>query len=130
MVWIDQVTGYSATAGECLVEVKPDALYMGPEGLRPSSCVEFIAQTYGFVWICHVIKNVDPNSRGMSVAMLAAFRNVRFASPDKMRKVGAGDRLVCQISGIRWLGSITSFQGRVLLGEELLAEAQMRTFSQ
>lgn len=130
MVWIDWVTEYGPTAGECLIDVKADALYMSPEGLRPSSLVEFIAQTYGFVWICHVTRNLDPTSKGMSVAMLAAFKDVKFAPPPAMKAVKAGDRLVCKISGIRAMGPITSFRGQVWNGDTLLAEAQMRTFSQ
>jgi predicted hotdog family 3-hydroxylacyl-ACP dehydratase len=130
MVWIDWVTRYSAVDGECLVDVKKDALYMGAEGLRPSSCVEFIAQTYGFVWICYVTKVLDPTSKGMSVAMLAAFKDVKFAAPEVIQGVKQGDRLVCKISGIRAMGPITSFQGEVWKGDILLTQAQMRTFSQ
>jgi len=129
MVWIDWVTAYGPSAGECIVDIKEDALYMSPDGLRQSSLIEFIAQTYGFVWICHVTRNLDPTSKGMSVAMLAAFKDVKFAPPSVLRKVKAGDSLVCKISGIRNMGPITGFRGQVLLGETILAEAQMRTFS-
>ncbi|MBX3022100.1 MAG: hypothetical protein KF799_10540 [Bdellovibrionales bacterium] len=130
MVWIDWVTAYGPTAGECLIDVKENALYMSPEGLRSSSLIEFIAQTYGFMWICQVTRNVDPTSKGMSVAMLAAFKDVKLASPEVLRRVKGGDTLVCNISGIRAMGPITSFRGIVKLGNVILAEAQMRTFSQ
>src|SRR5690606_1117271 len=109
--WIDWVTEFSKDSGVCVVEIKKDALYMSPEGLRPSSCLEFIAQTYGFVWICYVTRVLDPNTKGMSVAMLAAFREVRFATPQQMAQVKDGDKLICKISGIRPLGPITSFRG-------------------
>ncbi|NJL25529.1 MAG: hypothetical protein HC902_10395 [Calothrix sp. SM1_5_4] len=49
MVWIDEVTDYSASGGECLVRVKQNALYMGPQGLRASSCLELMAQAYAFL---------------------------------------------------------------------------------
>lgn len=130
MIWIDRITDWGATEGASEVDVRTDAHYMSPEGLRPSSCIEIIAQTYGLVWTCHVIYNVDPNSKGMSVAMLAAFKDVKFAPPDVMRTVKEGDRLICRISKVRWVGPIASFRGEVWLGETLLAEAGMRTFSQ
>lgn len=130
MVWIDWITDYGPTHGECLIDVKPDALYMSPEGLRPSSCVEFIAQTYGFVWIAYVTRVLDPDAKGMSIAMLAAFKDVTFAPPDVMRSVKPGDRLVCKISGLRRLGPITTLRGQLFNGATLLAEGQIRTFSQ
>lgn len=130
MVWIDYVTAFSATAGECIIDINKDALYMGPEGLRPSSCVEFIAQTYGFMWICQITRVLDPSSKGMSVAMLAAFKDVKFATPEVMRSVKHGDRLISKISGARPMGPITLFRGEVRFGEILLAEAQMRTYSE
>lgn len=130
MIWVDRITDYAATEGASEIDVRTDAHYMSPEGLRPSSCVEMIAQTYGLVWTCHVIKNVDPQSKGMSVAMLAAFKDVKFASPSVMAGVREGDRLVVKISKVRWVGPIASFRGEVWKGDVLLAEAGMRTFSQ
>lgn len=130
MVWIDYVTAYGATEGAATIEIKGDALYMSPEGLRPSSLIEMIAQTYGFVWICHVTRNLDPTSKGMSVAMLAAFKDVKFAPPSALAKIKHGDVLNCKVSNLKRKGPVTMFQGHIWHGDVLLAEADMRTYSQ
>jgi predicted hotdog family 3-hydroxylacyl-ACP dehydratase len=128
MVWIDEVMRYAADGGECRVQVRANALYMSASGLRASSCLEFIAQAYGFIWICHITRNVDPHAKAMERAMLAAFKNARFDN-SALREVKDGDTLTVDISGIRVMGPITAFHGEVLRQGTRLCEVQMRTFS-
>lgn len=130
MVWIDWVDRFGATEGACTVDVKADALYMSAEGVRPTALIEFMAQTYGFVWICHVTRNVDPTSKGMAVAMLAAFKNVTFAPAAAFTRVRPSDQLHCSVFNMRRMGPITSFRGHVEHNGVVLAEADMRTYSE
>ena len=130
MVWVDKVLDWSRNHGEVLIEVKGDALYMSPEGLRPSSLLEFIAQAYGFCWICYTIYVLDPGSNGMAQAMVAGFKEAQFAPPSAMRKVRPGDTLRVKLSDMRRKGPITFLRGQVWHGEVLLADSEMRTFSQ
>ena len=130
MVWVDQVIDFSLNHGEVVVEVKGDALYMSPEGLRASSLLEFIAQAYGFVWICYVKHVLDPSSKGMQQAMVAGFKQARFAPPTVLRRVADGDILVVKLTDMRRKGPITFLHGQVWFGNILLGESEMRTFSQ
>lgn len=128
MVWVDEVTKFSSTDGECLVMIKADALYMSSNGLRASSCLEFIAQAFGFVWSCYLTRTLDPASGPMKRAMLVSFKDAHFARPEVLSQVVPGDVLRVPIEGVRAVGSITAFLGKVFKGEELLCEVQMRTF--
>ncbi len=130
MVWIDAVTEYGATAGECVVRVKKDALYMDPDGLRPSACIEFIAQAYGYMSIAYRIYESQPNAKPLKRAFLASIKDARTCSPERLHDVREGDELKVKISGVRMLGPITLFNGQVIRGDELLCTAQMKVFSE
>ena len=130
MVWIDEVIEYGAREGSCLVKIKKDALYMDPEGLRASSCIEFIAQAYGYMSIAYRIYETEPNAKPLKRAFLASIKEAKTCTPDLLRKISDGDELQVKISGIRSMGPITSFNGQVVRGEELLCTAQMKVFSE
>lgn len=129
MVWIDRVMSFGETSGECLVDIKSGELYLGLDALRPSSCLEFIGQAYGFCWIAYVIRVLDPGSLGMKTAMTAAFKDSKFASPADFANVQPGDELRVKLSNLRRKGPITLIQGQVWKGDLLLAESDLRTFS-
>ncbi len=99
MVWIDEVIDYSADGGECLVHLKTRSLYLSPRGLRAPSCLEFIAQAYGFCWIAYVTRVQNPGAAPMSRAFLAAFKDARFAAPARLAQVKAGDTLTVKNLG-------------------------------
>lgn len=130
MVWIDEVVDYGAREGACVVRIKKDALYMDPEGLRASSCIEFIAQAYGYMSIAYRIYESEPNAKPLKRAFLASIKDAKTCAPDRLREVREGDELQVKISGIRALGPITLFNGQVVRGEELLCSAQMKVFSE
>jgi hypothetical protein len=128
MVWVNEVTRFSKIDGECLIHLKPDGLYMGPNGLRPTSCLEFVAQAYGFISTCYITRILDPHAKGMERAMLVSFKDARLAPAEEFAQVRGGETLRVPITGVRDVGPITAFHGEVWLGERLLAEVQMRTF--
>ena len=130
MVWIDEVVNYGAREGTCLVRIKKDALYMDPEGLRASSCMEFIAQAYGYMSIAYRIYESEPDAKPLKRAFLASIKDAKTCAPDRLREVCDGDELQVKISGIRSMGPITLFNGQVVRGEELLCTAQMKVFSE
>ena len=130
MVWIDEVTDYRADGGECWIEIKEDGLYNSDGGIRAPSCLEFIAQAYGFCWIAYVTRVQNPGAAPMQRAFLAAFKDAVFAAPERLAQVKPGDRLVIRISNRRPMGPIAAFKGEVFHRGEVLARAQMRTFSE
>ena len=120
MVWIDEVTGYSEKAGECRVRLKTDGFYMAPGGrLRPTSCLEFIAQAYGFISVCHHIFILNPDSKPLSKAFLASVKDARIPGGDILQQLHPGDLLTIKISGVRQMGPIVMFSGEVLKDAQL-----------
>jgi len=130
MMWVDQILDYGATHGECAVKIKEDGHYMGTEGLRTSSCLEFIAQSYGFISICHRQFSGDPMQKAPSRAFLASFKDARFASEALMKSVRAGDQLIVRITGARQMGPIILFQGQVRRGDDILCDSNMKVFTE
>ncbi len=130
MVWVDQVLRYGATDGECLVKVKGDAHYMSETGMRASACVEFIAQSYGFMSIAYRVFESAPDSKPLKRAFLASISEATFASSQKMAEIRAGDELLVKLSNVRSRGPLTVFHGVVLKGEDVLCDAGMRVFSE
>ncbi len=130
MVWIDDVLEFSEKAGTCRVVLKMDAHYMDESGLRASACLEFIAQAHGFISVCHHIYVLNPDSKPLSKAYLASFKDARLASPEILRTLRTGDELQVYIEGVRTMGQIVMFTGRVKRGDLLLCEAQLKTFKE
>jgi predicted hotdog family 3-hydroxylacyl-ACP dehydratase len=130
MVWIDEVVSFSEKSGECCVRLKADALYMDGNGLRPTSCLEFIAQAYGFISVCHHIHILDPNSKPLSKAFLASINNAHLPSAEALSQLRAGDELSVTVSGVRSMGPIVIFTGRITKGDLLVCEAKMKVFKE
>lgn len=128
MVWVDEVTAFAKTEGECLIHVRQDAYYMSTKGLRASACLELIAQAYGFISTCYITRILNPSAPPMERAMLVSFKDAWFAPSETLARVQSGDVLRVPIDGVRAVGPITAFHGAVWLGETKLCEVQMRTF--
>jgi predicted hotdog family 3-hydroxylacyl-ACP dehydratase len=142
MVWIDQVTALRADGGDCGLTLKPDGLYLGPQGLRRSSLIELIAQAYGFVCAARSVSGANAggaHSAGSGAAgasaprraFLAAIRNAEFFAPVDPALLQPGARLRISVSGERQMGPISMFDGQVHdQAGGLLARASLKVFSE
>ena len=130
MVWIDEVVRFSEKAGECRVTLKADGLYMGAEGLRPTSFLEFVAQAYGFISVCHHVYILDPNSKPLSKAFLASIKNTELPDRATLAELRPGDTLNITIDGVRQMGPIVIFRGQVHCKGATLCTAQMKVFKE
>lgn len=131
MAWLDEVLSCGASAGECRVRVRQDAHYMGPNGMRPSSLIELIAQAYGIMSITHEMIVHGDNAKPLKRAFLAAFSDVIFPSSlEALGSIRDGDLLLARISGIRQIGPITAFHGSVRRGENTLCVAKMKIYTE
>ncbi|MGE4133650.1 MAG: hypothetical protein AB7F86_18580 [Bdellovibrionales bacterium] len=129
MVWIDEIVAVEADSGECRVRMSEDRHFWGRQGLRPSACLEFIAQAYGFCSVAYGLAQ-RPDKPPLKRAFLAAFKDVDFASDAAFDKVVSGEDLRVLIGGVRQIGPITMFSGRVLHKETELCHGQMKVFSE
>jgi len=131
MVWVDQVLDYSDTEGETCLTVKSEGHYMDPQGsMRPSSCLEFIAQSYGFISICQREFSGNPIKSAPKRAFLASFNDAKFAAQSVMKSVKPGDVLNIKVTSVRAMGPIILFSGQVRRGTDTLCETRMKVFSE
>lgn len=131
MVWVDEVLEFSTTAGRTLTVIKNGAHYLDDVGqVRPSSCLEFMAQSYGYISVCARAKSNDPVKTAPKRAFLAAFNDARLASTAIFSQLRPGDQLVTELTGIRAMGPIILFAGQVTRGSDLLCSARMKVFSE
>lgn len=130
MVWIDEVVNFAEKSGQCRLRLKADALYMDQAGLRPTSCLEFIAQAYGFISVCHHIYILDPNSKPLSKAFLASIKDAKLPDENTLKQLHPGDVITISIDGVRQMGPIVLFNGRIHKDNLLICEAQMKVFKE
>ena len=136
MMWIDEVSSFDEKGGEARVLLKQNGYYMDSRGLRPSSVIELIAQTFGFVSVCQglaaqakVSEAVPP---ALKKAFLAAVRDVDLRALEAGPAVEAGTRLVIRVGNIKQFGPIHSFDGWVSSESPSreLARANLKVFSE
>jgi predicted hotdog family 3-hydroxylacyl-ACP dehydratase len=121
MVWVDEVLEYSATGGKTRIVLKAGEHYMDERGrMRPSSCLEFCAQSYAFISICYRAFSGNPVNEAPKRAFLAAFNDAKMAAPEIFERLKTGDELQAEITGARAMGPIVLFQGRVTHGADVL----------
>jgi len=130
MVWIDDVLSYSEKQGHCRIRLKAEGLYMEGDTLRASSCLEFIAQAYGFISVCHHIYIMDPDSKPLSKAFLASIKDAQLPSPEILSSLRAGTELTIHIDGVRAMGPIVMFRGKIMQDDRTICEAQMKVFKE
>ena len=129
MVWVDEILTFSATSGECLVELKDTGLFLGPEGLRPTSCLEFIAQAFGFCSVAHD-RQTAPEAPPLSKAYLAAFSQVTFAPREQFKNLRPGDQVHLRFWDLRKIGPIRAFRGEAAFNGQTLCAGVLKVFCQ
>lgn len=78
MVWVNQILRIDSKGGEALIHLDPKAHYMDREEVRPSSVIEWVAQTFGYVRACQSLMSGDGPTAKISHAYLASFKNLLF----------------------------------------------------
>jgi 3-hydroxymyristoyl/3-hydroxydecanoyl-(acyl carrier protein) dehydratase len=127
MVWIDEIINFTETSGECLTVIRADAHYMSATGLRESSCLEFIAQAYGYCSMAFKRAN-NPGSPPLKRAFLASFKDAKIVGIERLQAIKAGDKISTKFSGVRQIGPITMFNGQAIHDGEVVCETQMKVF--
>lgn len=127
MVWVDKILLAEATHGECVIHMKRESLFWCPEGLRKSSCLEFIAQSYGYGSVAYDHR-VDPSAKPLTKTFLASFKDVWFADAARFASIQSGDDVVVRYSGVRKKGAIIIFEGEALHQGDSLCRAQLKVF--
>ena len=127
MVWVDEIVTFDETSGECRVVMLDGAHFLGAEGLRSTSCLEFIAQAYGYCSVAFS-RQKDPNAPPLKKAFLASFKDVVFADSARIAQVKVGDLVQAKFSGVRHIGPIALFNGVAVHAGEVICQAQLKVF--
>ncbi len=127
MVWVDEILKFDENSGECLLIIKDGAHFMGSEGLRATSCLEFIAQAYGYCSVAYS-RRKDPNWKPLKKAFLASFKEATFVEPARMAQIKVGDQIKVAFTGVRNIGPITLFDGHASHNGDILCQSQMKVF--
>jgi predicted hotdog family 3-hydroxylacyl-ACP dehydratase len=130
-VWIDEIVEVAADHGVCAVELKSDGLYFGPEGLRASSFLEFMAQGFGYLRAAQSVTGLFPDRPPPTKAFLVSIQDAVYATDPAVLRPASGTRLRIEISGVREVGPITLFAAvvRDASGTELV-RARLKVFSE
>lgn len=127
MVWVDEILAYGETEGECRIHIRENGLFLGPEGLRKTSCLEFIAQSYGYCSVAYDHK-VDPNAKPLQKAFLASFKDAVFADQGRFGQIQIDDDITVRFSGVRKLGPIVIFSGSAYHNGDELCRANLKVY--
>lgn len=127
-VWLDEVTSFGPEGGECRVTLKADGEYMGPDGVRGSAPIEWIAQGFGYLWACVKLnRQGGEDSANTKRAFLVAIKD---ADMSKVSELKLGDTVSIRMDGFRQIGPIQILRGRIFRGEDLILEAGLKVFSE
>lgn len=111
-VWIDEVTDATLEGGACAVTLREEAPYFGPEGLRRSSFLEFMAQAFGYLRAAQSAAGLLPGRPAPTKAFLVSIQDAVFEESENLRPA-PGARLTVEVAGAREIGAITLFAATV-----------------
>jgi hypothetical protein len=130
MVWVDDVVGVTAHDGECRVKINKDALYMGPDGIRQSSMIEWIAQSFGYIRAAQHVLGLIPMKAQPARVFLVAVKEAHYHVALNALELEEGLELVIQVGNVKEIAPIILFDGKVSTrGGLVLFEAKIRIYS-
>lgn len=129
-IWIDEVLEVTLDGGSCAITLASDASYMGPNGLRRSSFLEFMAQGFGYIRAAQAESGLLPGKSAPTKAFLVSIQDGVFSETASLAP-SAGTRLTIEISGFREVGPITLFGAIVKAPSgDVLVQARLKVFSE
>ncbi|UYL09616.1 acyl--CoA ligase [Bdellovibrio sp. SKB1291214] len=124
-VWIDHVSDFKKGQGVGTVTLKSHGRYLSGGKVRESSCIEWIAQTYGFSVLANDILGIEPAYRG-KVTFIAEVKNAQFDFADSDHNLGESLRI--ETTCTHDFGPLKVVQGKVFNGKKLLAQVGLKLY--
>jgi hypothetical protein len=126
-IWIDQLIETQFRFGKSLVHIKARANYMSQEGLRPSSAIEFVAQTYGYAVVANDLLGIQKADTA-SQTYIAEINNVVF-NENLFKQVKDQDQLFIESRCTHDFGPLKVITGTVKNNkEQCLATVGLKVF--
>lgn len=130
MVWVDQVDRVEKDSGECSLRIQEDGLYRSLEGIRQSSLIEWVAQSFGYLSAAQVILGMRSQSQQPKQVFLAGLRDARFYDLENEDELNPGRKITIKIEGAREIGPLTLFDGSVLTESgKLIFQVNLKVFA-
>jgi predicted hotdog family 3-hydroxylacyl-ACP dehydratase len=125
-IWIDEVTNLTESGGECQVYAK-DAPYITAGKVRPSSYIEFMAQSYAYVSACHFLYRPKPFQKKITEAFLVGIRDLEIVD---LESIEIGQALKISVQRSHELGDLVLIDGVVSSSEgKCIAKGQLKLFA-
>jgi len=125
-IWIDEVTKLTENGGEARVYVK-DATYMTDTSVRPTSYIEFMAQSYAYVSACHLLYMPHPFQKKISEAFLVGIRDLEILDS---KPIKSGEVIKISVERSHELGDLVLIDGELFSSEDKkIAKGQLKLFA-
>ncbi|WP_413293190.1 AMP-binding protein [Bdellovibrio sp. HCB185ZH] len=124
-VWIDDVAEFKKGQGVGQVTLQSHGRYFSDGKIRESSCIEWIAQTYGYSVIANDILGIEPAYKGR-VTFIAEVKNAQFDFVDADHK--PGDMIRIETTCTHDFGPLKVVNGKVFNDKKLLAQVGLKLY--
>jgi predicted hotdog family 3-hydroxylacyl-ACP dehydratase len=114
MVWIDQVIQATKNSGECSLRIKSEGYYQSEAGVRQSSLIEWVAQSYGYVSAVQVGLGLRQVNQQPKQVFLAGLRDAQFFCRTDEDELRPGKLVKIRVENSREIGPLTLFDGSVI----------------
>jgi hypothetical protein len=126
-VWVDEVLHVDATSGTCCAYYSEEATYASKGSLLPSTYLEWMAQSYGYISAAQHRLELINNQGDLKDAFLAAIKNFEILSlPSAIQE---GDRFEIKMRATHSVGPVTLVDGKVEKNGKLMASASLKLFA-
>ncbi|MCC6137346.1 MAG: hypothetical protein IT287_01845 [Bdellovibrionaceae bacterium] len=126
MVWVDTVLSFDSSGGNTDVTLKEGGHYFTDGVLRPSSFIEFIAQSYAFTNLAFR-RNSGETHAVHTKTYLAAIKDFHF---EKKMNLQPGEKIFIKVKKARVFGPITIVKGECHHNEILVATCELKVFNE
>lgn len=123
MIWVSEVLESDAEGGICLINTNKNENYFSSDGLRRSSLIEIIAQSFGYL-MGHFKNSTKP----LDKAFLVGIEDFQFIEFD----LWPSENLVVKVKIKRVVGQVSFVEGSVSteLSKEVYGEGLIKLYSE
>jgi hypothetical protein len=131
MVWVDEVTQAGTEHGECIVYLKQEAHYMSSAGIRLSSMIEWLAQSFGYIQIARHLIGSGTALEAPKKAFLVGTRNSKFEPSFWDHDFSKVPHLRIYLNNFRTIGPLSLFDGSIFTDQKiLLFQSNLKVYSE
>jgi hypothetical protein len=124
-IWVDRILETHPKSGVGEIILKENGNYFSQSKIRPSACIEWVAQTYGYVVAVNDITGIEPAPPG-DRTLIAEVRNTQFYFEKETPK--PGEKLRVEVRCTHDFGPLKVVEGKVFHDEKSLAQIGLKLY--